>query len=148
MTGSRHRSNCELVAQGVANVACALTGCLPATGALARTATNVRSGARTPVSGILHAVFLLGFMLLLAPLMSYVPLAVLAAVLLVVAWNMAELESFKHLLQGPVGDRIVLLLTFALTVAFDLTIAIEVGLVLAAFLFMFVTQKCVTPSTT
>jgi SulP family sulfate permease len=136
MTGSRHRSNCELVAQGVANVACALTGCLPATGALARTATNVRSGARTPVSGILHAVFLLGFMLLLAPLMSYVPLAALAAVLVVVAWNMAELESFKHLLQGPIGDRIVLLLTFALTVAFDLTIAIEVGLVLAAFLFM------------
>jgi len=136
MTGSRHRSNCELVAQGTANVACALFGCLPATGALARTATNVRAGARTPVSGILHAVFLLAFMLLLAPLMSYIPLAALAAVLLVVAWNMAELESFKHLMQGPIGDRLVLLLTFALTVAFDLTVAIEVGLVLAAFLFM------------
>jgi SulP family sulfate permease len=136
MIGDRHRSNCELVAQGVANVASALFGSLPATGALARTATNVRSGARSPISGMLHAVFLLLFMLVLAPWMSYVPLAALAAVLLIVAWNMAEIESFKHLLQGPVGDRVVLLLTFALTVMFDLTVAIEVGLVLAAFLFM------------
>jgi SulP family sulfate permease len=136
MIGGRHRSNCELVAQGAANVASALFGGLPATGALARTATNVRAGARTPVSGMLHALFLLAFMLVLAPLMSYVPLAALAAVLLIVAWNMAEIESFKHLLQGPVGDRVVLLLTFALTVMFDLTVAIEVGLVLAAFLFM------------
>jgi len=136
MIGSRHRSNCELVAQGAANIASALFGGLPATGALARTATNVRAGARTPLSGIVHAVFLLVFMLLLAPVMRYVPLAALAAVLLVVAWNMAEIESFKHLLQGPIGDRIVLLLTFILTVVFDLTVAIEVGLVLAAFLFM------------
>jgi SulP family sulfate permease len=103
---------------------------------LARTATNVRAGARTPLSGIVHAVFLLVFMLLLAPVMRYVPLAALAAVLLVVAWNMAEIESFKHLLQGPIGDRVVLLLTFALTVVFDLTVAIEVGLILASFLFM------------
>ena len=136
MIGGRHRSNCELVAQGVANVASALFGGLPATGALARTATNVRSGARTPVAGMLHALFLLVFMLTLAPLMRYVPLATLAAVLLVVAWNMAEIESFGHLLHGPIGDRVVLLLTFVLTVAFDLTIAIEVGLVLASFLFM------------
>jgi SulP family sulfate permease len=136
MIGGRHRSNCELVAQGAANVASALFGGLPATGALARTATNVRAGARTPISGMLHALFLLAFMLVLAPLMSYVPLAALAAVLLIVAWNMAEIESFGHLLQGPVGDRVVLLLTFALTVMFDLTVAIEVGLVLAAFLFM------------
>jgi SulP family sulfate permease len=136
MIGGRHRSNCELVAQGTANIASALFGGLPATGALARTATNVRSGARTPVSGIMHALFLLVFMLLLAPLMRYVPLATLAAVLVIVAWNMAEIESFKHLLQGPLGDRAVLLLTFALTVMFDLTVAIEVGLVLAAFLFM------------
>ena len=136
MIGSRHRSNCELVAQGAANVASALFGGLPATGALARTATNVRAGGRTPVSGMLHALFLLVFMLVLAPLMHFVPLATLAAVLLVVAWNMAEIESFKHLLRGPVGDRVVLLLTFVLTVAFDLTIAIEVGLVLASFLFM------------
>jgi sulfate permease, SulP family len=136
MIGGRHRSNCELVAQGVANIASALCGGLPATGALARTATNVRSGARSPVSGMLHAAFLLVFMLVLAPWMSYIPLATLAAVLLIVAWNMAEIESFKHLMTGPVGDRAVLLLTFALTVVFDLTVAIEVGLVLAAFLFM------------
>jgi sulfate permease, SulP family len=136
MIGGRHRSNCELVAQGTANVASALFGGLPATGALARTATNVRSGGRSPVAGMLHAVFLLLFMLVLGPWLKYVPLAALAAVLLIVAWNMAEIESFKHLLQGPVGDRAVLLLTFALTVMFDLTIAIEVGLVLAAFLFM------------
>src|SRR3984885_890047 len=136
MIGGRHRSNCELVAQGVANVASALFGGLPATGALARTATNVRAGARSPVAGMLHALFLLIFMLVLAPWMSYIPLAALAAVLLIVAWNMAEIETFKHLLQGPWGDRAVLLLTFALTVMFDLTAAIEVGLVLAAFLFM------------
>ena len=136
MIGGRHRSNCELVAQGVANSVSALFGGLPATGALARTATNVRAGARSPVAGILHAVFLLVFMLLAAPLMSFVPLGALAAVLMVVAWNMAELESFRHLLRGPWGDRVVLLLTFALTVVFDLTVAIEVGVVLAAFLFM------------
>src|ERR1700683_2329213 len=136
MIGGRHRSNCELVAQGVANVASALFGGLPATGALARTATNVRAGARSPIAGILHAVFLLVFMLVLAPLMGYIPLAALAAILLVVAWNMAELESFQHLMQGPFGDRVVLLLTFGLTVMSDLTVAIEVGLVLAAFLFM------------
>ena len=136
MTGGRHRSNVELVAQGAANVGSALFGGLPATGAIARTATNVRAGARSPVSGILHAVFLLLFMLLLAPLMSYVPLAALAAVLLVVAWNMSESERFRHLLRAPPGDRAVLLLTFALTVLFDLTVAIEVGVVLAAFLFM------------
>ncbi|MFZ1906068.1 MAG: SulP family inorganic anion transporter [Steroidobacteraceae bacterium] len=136
MIGGRHRSNCELVAQGIANIASALFGGLPATGALARTATNVRSGARSPVAGMLHAIFLLVFMLILAPWMRYIPLACLAAVLLIVAWNMAEIESFKHLMKGPVGDRVVLLLTFALTVAFDLTVAIEVGLVLASFLFM------------
>ncbi len=136
MIGGHHRSNCELVAQGVANVGAALFGALPATGALARTATNVRAGARTPVAGIAHALFLLLFMLVLAPLMSYVPLPALAALLVVVAWNMAEIESFRHLMSGPVGDRVVLLLTFALTVVFDLTVAIEVGIVLAAFLFM------------
>lgn len=136
MIGGRHRSNCELVAQGAANVASALFGGLPATGALARTATNVRAGARSPVAGMAHAMFLLLFMLLFAHWMRYIPLAALAAILMVVAWNMAEVESFRHLLLGPIGDRVVLLLTFALTVMFDLTVAIEVGLVLAAFLFM------------
>lgn len=136
MTGQRHRSNAELVAQGVANAASALVAGLPATGALARTATNIRAGARSPVAGMAHAGFLLAFMLVLAPLMVYVPLSVLAALLLVVAWNMAEIHRFKQLLRAPLGDRVVLLVTFALTVAFDLTVAIEVGVVLAAFVFM------------
>ncbi len=136
MTGGRHRSNAELVAQGVANTASALFGGLPATGAIARTATNVRSGARTPVAGMLHALFILLFMLLLSPLMRYVPLAALAAVRLIVAWNMSEVHRFRHLLRSPPGDSAVLLITFGLTVVFDLTIAIEVGVVLAAFLFM------------
>jgi len=136
MTGGRHRSNCELVAQGVANCASALFGGLPATGAIARTATNVRAGARTPVAGIAHAGFLLLFMMVAAPLMAFVPLAALAAVLLIVAWNMSEVEQFKHLLRGHWGDRLVLLVTFFLTVAFDLTVAIEAGVVLASFVFM------------
>lgn len=136
MTGRRHRSNAELVAQGVANCASALCAGLPATGAIARTATNVRAGARSPIAGMLHAVFVLVFMLLLAPLMAYVPLAALAAVLVIVAWGMSEIERFRHLLRAPLGDRALLLLSFALTVMVDLTVAIEVGLVVAAFLFM------------
>jgi SulP family sulfate permease len=136
MTGGRHRSNGELVAQGVANCASALFGGLPATGAIARTATNVRAGARSPIAGIAHALFLLLFMLVAAPLMAYVPLAALAAVLIIVAWNMSEIEHFKQLMRGHWGDRLVLLVTFVLTVAFDLTVAIQVGVVLAAFVFM------------
>jgi sulfate permease, SulP family len=136
MIGGRHRSNCELVAQGIANIASALFGGLPATGAIARTATNIRSGARSPIAGMMHALFLLLFAVTLAPFMVYVPLAVLAAVLVMVAWYMAEIDSFKHLMHGPVGDRVVLLVTFGLTVMVDLTVAIEVGIVLAAFLFM------------
>ena len=136
MTGRRHRSNCELVAQGVANIGSAMFGGLPATGAIARTATNVRAGARTPFAGILHAVFILVFMLALAPLAAFIPLASLAAILMVVAWNMSEIERFRHLMLAPFGDRVVLLLTFALTVLVDLTVAIEVGVVLAAVLFM------------
>jgi SulP family sulfate permease len=137
MTGGRHRSNGELVAQGVANVASALFGGLPATGAIARTATNIRAGGHTPVAGMIHAAFLLLFMLVLAPLMKFVPLAALSAVLLVVAWNMSEIEHFRHTLSAPKGDGLVLLLTFGLTVFFDLTVAIEVGLVVSAFVFMF-----------
>jgi len=136
MTGRRHRSNCELVAQGVANCASAAVGGLPATGAIARTATNIRAGARGPVAGMLHAVFILAFMLFLWPLTGFVPLAALAAVLLVVAWNMSEIDKFRHLMKAPAGDRAVLLITFALTVAVDLTVAIQVGVVLAAVLFM------------
>ena len=137
MIGGRHRSNGELVAQGVANIGSARFGGLPATGAIARTATGVRAGARSPLAGIMHAGFLLLFMLLLAPLMHYVPLAALAAVLLVVAWNMSEYQHFRNTLSAPKGDRLVLLLTFALTVFFDLTLAIQAGIVVAAFVFMF-----------
>lgn len=136
MTGRRHRSNCELVAQGIANLGSALFGGLPATGAIARTATNIRSGAYSPVAGMLHAAFLLLFMLVLARLIAYVPLASLAAVLFMVAWNMSEHERFRNLLRAPFGDRAVLLLTFLLTVLIDLTVAIEVGVVLSAMLFM------------
>ncbi len=136
MTGRRHRSNIELVAQGIANIASAAVGGLPATGAIARTATSIRSGARSPLAGMLHAVFLLLFMLVLAPLAKFVPLAALAAILVVVALNMAELHRFKTLMGAANGDRAVLLLTFALTVIVDLTLAIEVGMVLAAFVFM------------
>ena len=136
MTGGKHRSNAELVAQGVANVGSALIAGLPATGAIARTATNIRAGARSPIAGIAHSAFLLLFMLLLAPLMSHVPLPALAAVLLMVAWNMSEVDRFRRLMKSPWGDRLVLLTTFVLTVMFDLTVAIEVGVVMAAFIFM------------
>ncbi|MBY4597349.1 STAS domain-containing protein [bacterium BD-1] len=137
MTGAKHRSNTELIAQGAANVGSALFGGLPATGAIARTATNIRAGGRTPVAGMLHAAFLLGFVLVAAPLASYVPLPALAGVLVVVAWNMSEHGAFRHILRSaPRGDRLVLLLTFGLTVFVDLTLAIEVGMVVAAFAFM------------
>jgi SulP family sulfate permease len=136
MTGRRHRSNCELLAQGIANMASALFGGMPATAGIARTATNIKTGARSPVAGMLHAVFVLLFMVALAPLAAFIPLASLAAVLVVVAWNMSEIKKFRYLLRAPVGDRLVLLLTFGLTVLVDLTIAIEVGVVLAAILFM------------
>ena len=137
MTGRRHRSNAELVAQGVANSASALFGGLPATGAIARTVTNIRAGGRTPVAGMLHAAFLLLFVLGLSRLASYVPLPALAGLLLVVAFNMSEHRQFRHTLSAPRGDRLVLLLTFALTVLVDLTLAIEVGMVVAAFVFMY-----------
>jgi sulfate permease, SulP family len=136
MTGRRHRSNLELVAQGVANVASSLCGGIPATGAIARTATNIRAGAYSPVAGIMHALFLLLFLLVLAPLASFVPLASLGAVLVVVAWNMAEIKNFRHLMKAPPADRAVLLTTFVLTLLTDLTTAIEIGVVLAALFFM------------
>ena len=136
LTGFRHRSNQELVGQGVANIASGLFGGLPATGALARTATNVKSGGRTPVAGILHAAFILLFMLVAADLMRLVPMAALAAILFVVAWGMSEAERFVALLRMPMGERAVLLLTFALTVLVDLTVAIGVGVTLASLMFM------------
>jgi SulP family sulfate permease len=136
MTGRRHRSNIELIGQGVANIASALFGGLPATGALARTATNIKAGALTPVSGMLHAVFLLVFMWLLAPLAGMVPLAALAGILVVVAWNMSEAERLKHFLHAPRGDQLVLAVTLILTVLVDITVALEVGIVLAALVFI------------
>ena len=136
MTGRRHRSNCELVAQGIANVGSGLFGGMPATGLIARTATNIRAGARGPIAGIFHAVYLLLFVLLGARLISYVPLAALGAVLIVVAWNMAEKEEFWALLRASRGDALVLLVTFGLTVFVDLTTGIAVGVVLGAFLFL------------
>ncbi len=147
MTGRRHRSNCELVAQGVANIGSALFGGMPATGAIARTATNIRSGARSPIAGMAHALFVLLFMLLFAPLANYIPLASLAAVLTIVAWNMSEIHRWPRLLRGPWGDRLVLLITFGLTVMVDLTVAIEVGVVLAAILFMHRMAQVATIST-
>src|SRR4051812_9279679 len=136
MTGRRHRSNCELVAQGFANIGSALFGGICVTGTIARTATNVRAGAHGPVSGMLHALFLLVFMLIAAPLASYIPLAALAAVLVVVAWNMAEKQEFATLIRSSWGDATVLLATFGLTIFRDLTEGILVGFALGALLFI------------
>jgi sulfate permease, SulP family len=136
MTGRRHRSNCELVAQGFANIGSALFGGICVTGAIARTATNVRSGARGPVSGMLHSVFLLAFMLSAAPLASYIPLAALASVLVVVAWTMAEKQEFATLIRSSRSDATVLLATFLLTVFRDLTEGILVGFALGAVIFI------------
>lgn len=136
MTGRRHRSNCELVAQGVANIGSALFGGICVTGLIARTATNIRAGARGPLAGILHSVFLLLFMLIAAPLASYIPLAALAAVLVVVAWTMAEKHEFATLLRSSWGDAVVLLATFLLTIFRDLTEGILVGFALGAVLFI------------
>jgi sulfate permease, SulP family len=136
MTGRRHRSNCELVAQGFANIGSALFGGICVTGTIARTATNVRAGARSPISGMLHSVFLLLFMLIAAPLASYIPLAALASVLVVVAWNMAEKHEFATLIRSSRGDATVLLATFLLTIFRDLTEGILVGFALGAVLFI------------
>lgn len=136
MTGRRHRSNCELVAQGVANMGSALFGGICVTGTIARTATNVRSGAHGPVAGMLHALFLLVFMLVAAPLASYIPLAALAGVLAVVAWNMVEKPAIAVLLRSGWGEAAVLAVTFGLTVFRDLTEAIVVGLALGSLLFI------------
>ena len=136
MIGGRHRSNMELVAQGVANVASPLFGGIPATGAIARTATNVRSGGRTPVAGIAHAATLLLITLFFGRWAAYIPLATLAAILVIVAYHMSEWRTFAAELRAPASDAVVLVATFALTVLVDLTVAIETGMVLAAFLFM------------
>jgi SulP family sulfate permease len=136
MTGRRHRSNCELVAQGIANMGAALFGGLSATGTIARTATNIRAGAIGPISGMMHAAFLLIFMIFAAPLAGYIPLAALAAVLVTVAWNMAEKHEFVVLLRASRGDAVVLLASFLLTVFYDLTAGILVGFAVGVLLFL------------
>jgi SulP family sulfate permease len=136
MISSTHRSNTELIAQGVANIASGIFGGLPATGAIARTVTNVKNGGRTPIAGMVHAVVLLLIMLFFGKYAAKVPLACLAGILVVVAYNMSEWRSFISILRGSGYDVLVLLVTFFLTVFADLTIAIEVGMILAAMLFM------------
>lgn len=136
MIGGRHRSNMELVAQGVANIASPLFGGIPATGAIARTATNVKSGGRTPVAGMIHAITLLLIMLFFGRWAGLIPMATLAAILIVVSYHMSEWRTFKNEFRAPRSDVIVMLTTFSLTVLVDLTVAIEVGMVLSAFLFM------------
>ena len=136
MTGQRHNSNVELFAQGIANIVSPLFGGLPATGAIARTATNIRSGARTPVAGMVHAVTLLAILLFAAPLAAAVPMAVLAGILLVVARNMGEWREIPELWKQGWTDRLVWLVTFVLTVVADLTVAVEAGMILAALLFI------------
>lgn len=136
MIGKNHNSNMELVAQGTANMASALFGGIPATGAIARTAANVKNGGRTPIAGMVHAVVLLFIMLFFGKWASYIPMATLAGILIVIAYNMSEWRNFLSVVRGPKSDMIVLLITFILTVFIDLTVAIEIGMILAAFLFM------------
>ena len=136
MIGTNHKSNLELVAQGGANIASAIFGGIPATGAIARTATNIKNGGRTPVAGIVHSLTLLVIMLVVGKWATLIPLSCLGGILVVVAYNMSEYESFSRILRGSRSDAVVLLSTFLLTILVDLTVAIEVGLILAVFLFM------------
>jgi SulP family sulfate permease len=136
MIGGNHKSNMELVAQGSANIFSSMFGGIPATGAIARTATNVKNGGRTPIAGIVHAITLLLILLFVGKWASLIPIANLAGILVIVAYNMSEWKNFKSILKGPKGDVAVLLITFFLTVIIDLTVAIQIGMVLAVFLFM------------
>lgn len=136
MVGGQHDSNMELIAQGVGNIASALFGGIPATGAIARTAANVRNGGRSPIAGIVHAITLLLIMMVFMPLAKLIPMTTLAAILIIVSYNMGEWKTMYSLLKAPKSDVTVLLITFILTVVFDLVVAIEIGMVLAMFLFM------------
>lgn len=136
MIGKKHNSNMELVAQGIANLFSALFGGIPATGAIARTAANVKNGGRTPIAGIVHAIVLYLIMMMFMPFAKLIPMTTLAAILLVVAYNMSEWRSFKALLKSTKSDAAVLLVTFGMTIVFDLVIAIEIGMVIAMFLFV------------
>lgn len=136
VTGDKHNSNTELIAQGAANIVVPLFGGIPVTGAIARTMTNINNGGRTPVAGIIHAIVLLLILLFLGPLTKHIPMACLAGVLIIVSYNMSDWRTFRSLLKNPISDVSVLLVTFFLTVIFDLTIAIEIGLLIAMLLFM------------
>ncbi len=136
MIGGNHRSNTELIAQGVANVFSSVFGGIPATGAIARTATNIKNGGRTPIAGIVHAITLLLIIFFVGKWAALIPMAALAGILVIVAYNMSEWENFISVARGPHGDAAVLFTTFLLTVLVDLTVAIEIGMVLAVFLFM------------
>lgn len=136
MISDTHDSNMELVAQGIANITCGLFGGIPATGAIARTAANVKSGGKSPISGMVHAITLLVTMLVLMPLAKMIPMTALAAILIVVSYNMSEWRAFKGLLKAPKSDVIVLLITFGCTVVFDLVVAISIGMIMAMFLFV------------
>jgi SulP family sulfate permease len=136
MIGGSHRSNMELVGQGVANICSGLVGGIPVTGAIARTAANVKNGGRTPVAGIVHALSLLIILVLFMPYVKLIPMSSLAAILIIVSYNMGEWESFQQIFKAPKSDALVLLVTFSLTIFFDLVIAIGIGLVLASLLFM------------
>ena len=136
MIGGRHRSNCELIAQGIANFGSVIFGGIPATRSIARTAANVKTGGQTPVAGMIHAVVLFLILYCLAPIVSKIPLAALAAVLVMVSWNMSEMGHFARLLRAPLGDCLVLLTAFLLTVFVDITVAISAGMILASFMFM------------
>lgn len=136
MIGKKHNSNMELVAQGVANIASALFGGIPATGAIARTAANVRNGGRTPVAGVVHAITLLLIMLVFMPLAKMIPMTTLAAILIIVSYNMSDIKEFKALLKAPKSDVAVLLVTFFLTVVFDLVVAIAAGMIITMMLFI------------
>jgi SulP family sulfate permease len=135
MTGSKHNSNKELIGQGIANIVTPLFGGIPATGAIARTATNIKNGATSPMSGIIHGIVVLVTLLLFAPYASHIPLATMAPILMLVAWNMSERKEFMHILKTKTGDSLVLLITFLLTVFTTLTIAVGVGLVFSVILF-------------
>ena len=136
VTGDRHRSNTELIAQGAANLVVPIFGGIPVTGAIARTMTNINNGGKTPIAGLIHAVILLLLLLFLGPLMDYIPMAVLAGVLVIVSYNMSGWRSIVGILRGPRADIAVMVVTFALTVLLDLTVAIEIGLLLAMLMFM------------
>ncbi|WP_442594103.1 SulP family inorganic anion transporter [Neobacillus sp. D3-1R] len=144
MTGNKHNSNRELVGQGIANMITPLFGGIPATGAIARTATNIKNGATSPISGVIHGIVVLMVLMVLAPYASNIPLASMAPILMVVAWNMSERKEFLHVLSTKTSDSIILSITFILTVFTNLTLAVEVGLVLAAVLFVLRMSKILT----